>query len=129
MEEYYRHELKMMIYWAETNLMRQCNRWLEARYHPLKVYMRVRDRLDHDGTRIPVLDLASLSVKKEHQRKGHFTAFLELMETIAKENKRAVFVESILEPWLFQWLQEKRGYEVAPHDDRSLIKPFTEEPT
>lgn len=95
---------------AEKNLR---NTWI--REHHLDVYVRKSFRLlDASTTATPCLDIGSVEVDEGQHGKGIFTAFLERFEQVAKTEKRAVYIESILNNQLKTFLLS-RGYQMTPN--------------
>lgn len=86
------------------------NAWLDE--PDMKVYVRRSVRY-LTNTPVPCLDVASIEVNEEHRGNGVFTAFLDRFEQEAKKLNRCVYVESILEPRLYQYLLT-RGYKDVP---------------
>ena len=88
------------------------NAWLDE--PNMKVYVRRSIRYLADIPNLsPCLDIASIEVDEDHRGNGVFTAFLDRFEQEAKKLNRVVFVESILEPRLYQYLLT-RGYTDVP---------------
>lgn len=83
---------------------------------PIKAYMRITKR--HLGGPIPLLDTLEIGnvcvVRDKDKGKGHFTRFLARLEKIADAQKRAVYIECIMEPRLGKFLL-RRGYLIHPH--------------
>jgi GNAT superfamily N-acetyltransferase len=78
----------------------------------MKVYVRRSVRY-LTNTPVKCLDVASIEVDEDHRGNGVFTAFLNRFEQEAKKLNRVVYVESILEPRLYQFLLTK-GYKDVP---------------
>ena len=87
------------------------NCWVHER--DLSVYVRRSMRFIGKEA-VKCLDIASVEVNEKRRGCGIFKEFLARFEVEAKNLNRAVFVESILEPRLLQFLF-KRGYIKHPH--------------
>jgi len=76
-----------------------------------KVYVRVAKRLlpSAPGELTDVLDLSTIIVEPEMRGKGVFTEVLVEMEKAAAASGRALFIESVLDPYLLMTLPSK-GY-------------------
>jgi len=96
--------------------------WLRIEKYHLNAYIRVTDRY-LGGFIVPTLDIATVDVDKEHQHQSNFTAFLTECEALAKEFMRTIYIETIVNGTLFEFLK-RRGYEVKTSDFRSLCKTF-----
>lgn len=75
---------------------------------PLRLYIRRSRRLLNDTFYDNVFDIAVIEVEPEFRGQGYFCSFLEILE----QKMKNIFVESILEPRLFSFLQ-KRGYIIS----------------
>lgn len=97
------------------------NQWLQFQH--IDVYVRKAHRLIEDRQRIDTLDIANIVVEEGHQGKGIFTAFLKDAEDIASEVNRKVYIESILEPRLITFLNN-RGYRYLkyPIEDHNMVQ-------
>jgi hypothetical protein len=83
------------------------NAWIK--YDRLDVYVR-RSRHCFRGNELTqCLDIANVSTASKNRGFGRFTRFLTSFEKLAFENNCAVWVESIMEPRLLQFLL-RRGY-------------------
>jgi GNAT superfamily N-acetyltransferase len=87
------------------------NVWIQERN--ISVYVRKSNRYLLDKKITSCLDLASVEVEERHRGKGIFTAFLSRFEKAAHDTNRVVYVESILEPRLREFLKTK-GYAIVP---------------
>jgi GNAT superfamily N-acetyltransferase len=87
------------------------NAWIYEQ--DIAIYVRRSMRFINDTT-VLCLDLASVEVAEHVQGRGVFTAFLYRFEQEAKKMNRAVFVESILNKRLENFLL-KKGYIQHPH--------------
>lgn len=87
------------------------NTWIYER--DIKVYVRRSTRYI-DGNSVLCLDIASVEVLEKRRGQGLFKAFLNRVEKAAAAMNREVFVESILEPRLLQFLL-KRNYTLVPN--------------
>lgn len=83
------------------------NTWIYE--HDIEVYIRRSLRTLSGSYTASCFDVANVSVTEERRGCGIFTGFLSEFETHAKTRNRVVYVESILEPRLYQFLL-KRGY-------------------
>lgn len=100
---------------ADAN--RPSNQWIRERF--MDVYVR-RSKRYLNGQMIECLDFATVEVDERRRGKGHFTKFLLRFEQEAAKLKRAVYVESILEPRLVPFLT-RMGYKFVPHT--AMISP------
>lgn len=87
------------------------NIWIRER--DIDVYVRRSNRII-DGNLVSCLDIASVEVNEKRRGQGTFKAFLNRVEKAAASMNREVFVESILEPRLLQFLL-KRNYILIPN--------------
>lgn len=88
------------------------NAWIRERY--IDVYVRRSMRpIGVGDAMIPCLDLANVTVDEKKRGGGVLTLFIKRAEREAKARKRAVYVESILEPRLIPFLT-KNGYAFVP---------------
>jgi hypothetical protein len=85
--------------------------WIYER--DIQVYVR-RSNRHIDGNLVSCLDIASVEVNEDRRGQGMFKAFLNRFEKAAALMNREVFVESILEPRLLQFLL-KRNYTLIPN--------------
>lgn len=91
------------------------NCWLDDGY--ILVYVRKGHHLI-DGHVCSTFDIANVKIEKEHQGKGYFKKFIELVEGIGL----LVYVETILNPNLIEMLR-KHGYEIIDnHGSINAIK-------
>lgn len=82
-------------------LLERLDRWLESSpvqsmwltSGPIRVYMRKSPLPLADGTLVPALTLANMSVNEKAQCRGSFTAVIDWM---LRQNVRIVKVESVL---------------------------------
>jgi hypothetical protein len=83
------------------------NAWLS--FGPLEVYIRKSEIPTELGRN---LQIANVSVPAQEQQHGHFTRFLDMIETYARDNQwDSVYVENVLNPVLERFLL-KHGYDV-----------------
>lgn len=68
-----------------------------------EAYIRVTRRY-LEGEWVKTLELGNVNVDEAHQRKGHFKALLMLLEELASEYGRIVFIESVLNDMLVKKL-------------------------
>lgn len=87
------------------------NTWIRER--DINVYVRRSNRII-DGNLVSCLDIASVEVNEKRRGQGMFKSFLNRVEKAAASMDREVFVESILEPRLLQFLL-KRDYTLVPN--------------
>lgn len=87
------------------------NTWIYER--DIEVYVRRSNRVI-DGNLVSCLDIASVEVRENRRGQGLFKAFLHRFEVEAAKMNRRVFVESILEPRLLQFLL-KQNYILIPN--------------
>lgn len=88
---------------------RTSGKWFQ--FGELKVYLRVSQRFHIEGA-VLALDVASVEVEPKHQGKGIFSGFLKTVEQVAVERNLYVFVESIMNPLLVEYLPT-RGYSLT----------------
>ena len=87
----------------------QRNRWLEV--GPVQMYVRKSTRL-LDGHRVNVFDVASIQVETGLQGKGYFSAALDVVMELAKDNMfDAVMMESIVNERFAEHFAKKPGWE------------------
>lgn len=105
------------------------NLWISEKH--IKIYVRRSNRILTARTFLetqkfyPCLDIASVEVSENRRGKGIFKKFLTRVERQAKKLKRAVYVESILDPRLVDFLT-RRGYTSAPNlRSESMYKIIT----
>jgi N-acetylglutamate synthase-like GNAT family acetyltransferase len=89
----------------------QRNEWITE--FNISVYCRKGTHLLTQDIFCDCIDIGSVTVEEDERGKGLFTQFLERVESIAYAECKAVWVESILEPRLVEFLK-KRGYEKCP---------------
>lgn len=75
---------------------------------PLKIYVRITVHA-WEGQLYRTIDLATLDVAESERGKGHLTRWLTSIEDLARNHRRAVYIESVLNPRLAHFLT-KRGY-------------------
>lgn len=100
----------------------KCRDWIRIDEFHVLIYIRLTDRM-LDGKITKTIDLANIEVDFRYQSQGFFTAFLDEVEKMAQEFSRAIYVESILRQFLFDFLI-KRGYRVMSPDERSVAKVY-----
>lgn len=67
------------------------------------------------GGLVSTLEISRIMVEDEYQQRGYFTRFLNAFEKIAAEEKRHVYIESVLNDFMIDMLL-KRGYtEESPY--------------
>lgn len=93
------------------------NQWIRERC--MNVYVRKSKRYIN-GKMVDCLDFASVEVDERHRGKGYLKKFLVRFEQEATKLKRAVYVESILEPRLVPFLT-RMGYKFVPNT--AMISP------
>lgn len=92
------------------------NAWIQEK--DIQVYVR-RSIRALESKMVPCFDIGSVEVNEESRGKGIFTAFLRRFEKYAKQANKAVFIESILNKDLEEFLI-KNGYSyVTPKSDLS----------
>lgn len=103
---------------------RTSGKWFE--FGELKAYMRVSQRFQVEGA-VLALDIASVEMEPDSQGKGLFSGFLKQVEQVAVERNLYVFVESILNPLLVEYLPTRgysltfpSGFDICPN---ALISP------
>ena len=100
-----------LIQFLESELLP--NHWI--REHQIDVYVRKSKRYINSQM-FPFLDIGTVTVDAKHRHRGIFTAFLDRFENEARKLKRGVYIESILNPRLYQFLL-KIGYIPVPGID------------
>lgn len=86
------------------------SRWIWISSLRLRCYLRVSETF-LKGNRVPTITIASVEISTENWRsKGRFTKFHDLLYEISMEQKRVLFIESILNGSLLRWAK-RRGYE------------------
>ena len=88
------------------------NAWLNEKHMAIYVRRSMRP-IGVSDAMIPCLDLANVTVDEKKRGGGVLTLFIKRAEREAKARKRAVYVESILEPRLIPFLT-KNGYAFVP---------------
>ena len=76
-------------------------------------YVRITSRYGPDKTVVPTIDLASIDILPEWQKKGIFQEVLDMVEELARTHGRHVYAESILSPHVLRVLG-RRDYEEDP---------------
>ncbi len=74
----------------------------------------VKQHTTDDYYGIPTMTVANVEVDEEVQGRGLFREFLTILEKLARENKRWVYIESVINDHLHAMLK-RRGYS---HDDQ-----------
>lgn len=92
------------------------NTWVYER--DIAIYVRRSTRYINNDF-VPCLDIGSVGVTDKKQGRGIFTKFLSRFENGARKMKRAVFIESILNPQFYDFLKRK-GYQTCP-DSTELV--------
>lgn len=87
------------------------NEWIAEKN--IRVYIRRSVRYIN-GKMVPALDIGSVEVDEDKRGQKVFTRFLTRFEAAAKALQRIVYVESILEPRLYDFLL-KNGYARVPN--------------
>ena len=75
----------------------------------LTVYLRVTKHYIR-GLSMPCIDIANVSVEDEFQKQGNFSQFIAMMKMIALGTQRVLRVESVVNPFLGDWLL-RHGFE------------------
>lgn len=89
--------------------------WIELRH--MKAYVRWTRRYHPElKTRVDTFDVASVEVKEAFWNKGMFKTFLGVVERLAHENDRWVYVESVMSPAV-QHVLNTREYESFDEDN------------
>jgi GNAT superfamily N-acetyltransferase len=97
------------------------NLWIRQRY--LTAYVRKSKRYINQHL-VECFDIGDVGVDERHRRKGVFRRFLKEVEDAAAARGRVVFVESVMNPVLEEYLV-KMGYTYDPryyHPAPSLWK-------
>jgi len=102
------------------------NLWIREPY--IRIYVRKSYRHLGGKNLIPCFDIGNVEVSERHRGKKVFTRFLRRVEQHAKETGRAVFVESVMEPRLADFLK-RFGYRVDPRTEETLAPSFWKNPT
>jgi len=82
--------------------------WFRIDEYELEIYARKTQRFIN-GDMVTTLDLASFGVDTNSRSKGNFTRFLDEIEEVADELGLTLYVESILNKRLFDFLV-RRNY-------------------
>jgi len=99
--------------------IRYTNRWISNKAIPMPTPNHI------NGSLFPSIEIGSVSVDEEHQGKGNFKKFIAVLEEIAQEKGRIVFVESVLDE-RFQDFWQRRGYtQIDKLDPPSFVKRFS----
>jgi len=85
--------------------------WIKLPEYHIEVYYRKTQRFIQ-GEKTFTIDLANFNIDENFQGQGFFTRFLEKIEQLADEFNLVVFVESIFNKRLYDFLL-KRGYVIA----------------
>lgn len=96
------------------------NSWMHFPEYHLNIYLRLTKRYIN-GAIHNTIDLASICIDEEHRSKKHFTHFLNHIEKIAEKAGRLVYVESLLNKRLKQYLLNN-GYTECYIDVNSVFK-------
>jgi N-acetylglutamate synthase-like GNAT family acetyltransferase len=97
------------------------NVWIDEPH--MKVYVRRAVHLLGPNMACRCLDIGSVEVDEHMRGNGVFKAFLQRFELEAEKRDLTVFVESIMEPRLSNFLQDK-GYKISPYHQPPAISCF-----
>jgi hypothetical protein len=100
--------MNLDIFLERTDLR---NTWIAEKY--IKIYVRRSTRFI-DNKPVPCLDIGSVEVDEKYRGCGIFKEFLSRFEREAAKMNRGVFVESILNTRLRDYLVGN-GYKIHPH--------------
>ena len=96
------------------------NTWIREKY--INIYIRKSTHYINN-TSILFLDIGSVEVNEKYRGRGIFTAFLCRFEKEAKKLKRGVYVESIVNHRLTNFLSN-RGYKFVPGTEKNSPSMF-----
>lgn len=96
------------------------NSWMHFPEYHLNIYLRLTKRY-LNGAMHNTIDLASIVIDEDHRSKNHFSRFLSEVEKIAEKTGRVVYVESLLNKRLKQYLLNN-GYTECYIDVNSVFK-------
>lgn len=102
------------------NSYNQFNGWIDSEFY--KVYIRITSRFIN-GKIHETIDIGSISVNEEFQKKGIFTAILKACEEKAKECNMTVFVENVLNEIISNKLK-RIGYLTVENVENCFYKSF-----
>jgi GNAT superfamily N-acetyltransferase len=122
MKPVFTQQIKKLLKEAEQNSFTQARRWVFSKTISMKAYIRITSHWINGG-HCRTIDIANVEVFESNQRQGYFTRLLSTVEEVAKQNHRAVYIEEIMLPWLYKWLQT-RDYQSVPGHPQSLVKLF-----
>lgn len=93
----------------------QRNAWIAGPNGVFRVYARNSRRTLHPTRAFfPMLDLATIEVHPDYQRKGIFTKFLTDLE---QQVDRPLYIENILNPDLVRFLTRRKGWRIDNYRD------------
>ena len=96
---------------VELNI--RTNQWYNFPLYHMVAYIRVTSRYINDEY-IKTIDLSTVEVSEAYMNKGFFTKFIQEIEYLAKVYSRTIYVESIINPILGDFLV-RRGYHKLEH--------------
>ena len=85
--------------------------WVRFDQFHLNVYLRWSKQYLTATERVATLEIANITVDTEKRHQGHFRAFLQEMEDIARKHNRVLFIENVLEEQFLGFFIH-RGYSV-----------------
>lgn len=100
------------------------NSWLRLEAFDMTLYARRTTRYIR-GEKVETVDLASVEIDEEAREQGQFKRFLFLLESYCKQHNLTVYVESVLVPYLADFLL-KRGYKIVEKEEDILALHPTE---
>jgi hypothetical protein len=109
-----------LLYFLRNDI--KTHQWFYFKEYHLNIYIRITNRYIN-GKFVNIIDLSTIEIEESFRNKGYFTKFLIYVELIATEYNRLIYVESILNSILMDFLLN-RGYLVANMDTYSLYKPM-----
>lgn len=87
------------------------NGHIELGHLHLKAYMRVTNRWSPIKKNfVETIEIGSVDVEEEYQRRGYFKLFLEALEHIARAKARYVFIENVQNEHLVNYFDLKRSW-------------------
>lgn len=91
-------------------------------YEEFSVFIRITKHLLH-GDFCETIDISNISVHSEYQKQGVFKQFLADIESLAVEHNKVVYVESILNDHLLNYLV-KKDYTITDYESKNAFKKF-----
>lgn len=96
------------------------HRWFNIREYHLDAYIRITKRFIN-GVFYDTLEIANVKVDEDYRDMGYFSMFLDEIEHLAFEYDRVVYIESIINPVLKDYIR-KCKYDEDSRDENSFYK-------